>query len=112
VLSLPGFDPNPFAYMARASIFVLSSVFEGSPNVIVQALALGAPVVSTDCPSGARELLADVPSARLVNIGDPEDMAKAIAAFLDPSFPRPAPLALPQFDYLASAAAYLAKAAI
>jgi glycosyltransferase involved in cell wall biosynthesis len=107
-LSMPGFDPNPFAYMARASVFVLSSVFEGSPNVVVQALALGVPVVSTDCPSGPRELLDGVPSGKLVGIGDPDEMAAAIEALLDPSLPRPAPLELPEFNYRASAAAYLA----
>lgn len=108
-VSLPGFDPNPFAYMARASVFALSSIFEGSPNVVIQALALGLPVVSTDCPSGPRELLAGVRSGKLVGIGDAGAMAEAIDAFLQPSDPPPLPLELAEFDYRASAAAYLAK---
>jgi glycosyltransferase involved in cell wall biosynthesis len=56
-VALPGFVENPFAYMARASVFVLSSAWEGFGNVIVEALACGCPVVSTDCPSGPAEIL-------------------------------------------------------
>jgi glycosyltransferase involved in cell wall biosynthesis len=56
-LSLPGFTYNPFCYMAAASVFVLSSLREGLPGMLIQALACGVPVVSTDCPSGPREIL-------------------------------------------------------
>lgn len=52
-----GFRSNPYAYMARASLFVLSSDYEGLPTVILEAIALGVPVVSTDCPSGPSEIL-------------------------------------------------------
>ena len=52
-ISLPGFDKNPFKYMARCSLFVLSSLWEGLPGVLIQAMACGAPAISTDC-SGAR----------------------------------------------------------
>lgn len=56
-VSLPGFSDNPFAYLSRAHLFVLSSLWEGSANVLVEALACGTPVIATDCPGGAREVL-------------------------------------------------------
>lgn len=56
---LPGRLPNPFAVMANAEIFALSSNAEGFPNALVEAMALGVPVVATDCPSGPSEILAD-----------------------------------------------------
>ena len=56
-VSMPGFMDNPFKYIARADLFVLSSIFEGFGNVIVEALACGTEVVSTDCPCGPSEIL-------------------------------------------------------
>ncbi len=82
-LFMPGFVANPFAWMARASVFVLSSRFEGSSNVLLEALACGCPIVATDCPSGPRELLAEGRYGRLVPVGDPEALAEAIGASLD-----------------------------
>ena len=55
---LPGIDPNPYRYMARAAVFAMSSAWEGLPTVLIEALAAGATVVATDCPSGPREILA------------------------------------------------------
>jgi glycosyltransferase involved in cell wall biosynthesis len=106
-LALPGFDPNPYRFMARADVFVLSSLFEGSPNVIVQALASGAPVVSTDCPSGPNEILAGVPRGRLVPVGDAKQMASETTAILDEADGRPHPVDLPGFGYLEAAQRYL-----
>lgn len=77
-----GFVPNPIAYMARASAFALSSAYEGFGNVLVEALAAGTPVVSTDCPSGPREILGDGEWGKLVPVGDDEAMAAAIADVL------------------------------
>ncbi len=77
-VSLPGFVENPFAYMANASIFVLSSRWEGFANVIVEAMACGAPVVATDCPSGPAEILENGKYGRLVPVGDPKTLAEAI----------------------------------
>jgi glycosyltransferase involved in cell wall biosynthesis len=82
-VSLPGFTGNPFAYMARAAVFVLSSVHEGLPGVLIQALACGCPVVSTNCPGGAAEILEDGRYGRLVPVGDPAAMAQAIISTLD-----------------------------
>ncbi len=53
-LAFPGFVGNPYAYMSRAAVFVLSSLWEGLPGVLIEALACGCPVVSTDCPNGPR----------------------------------------------------------
>ncbi len=86
-LDLPGFDVNPFRYMARASVFVLSSRFEGFPNVLAQAMACGAPVVSTDCRSGPSEMLEGGKWGRLVPVGDWRAMARAIEATLDDPMP-------------------------
>lgn len=82
-VALPGFQPNPFAYMAQASLFVLSSAWEGLPGVLVQALACGCPVVSTDCPSGPAEILERGRYGRLVAVGDTAALAEAIGLTLD-----------------------------
>lgn len=79
---MPGFVGNPFAHMARASLFVLSSVREGLPGVLIQALACGCPVVSTDCRSGPSEILAGGKYGALVPVGDPAALADAITAAL------------------------------
>ena len=83
VIDFPGFVMNPFAYMSKASVFVLSSVYEGSPNVLVQAMACGTRVVSTDCPSGPREILHDGALGRLVPVGDWRSLGQAILDTLD-----------------------------
>jgi glycosyltransferase involved in cell wall biosynthesis len=82
-VALPGWVDNPFACMARSALFVLSSAWEGSPNVLIQALALGCPVVSTDCPGGSREILAGGRYGPLVPVGDVGALAQAMAAVLD-----------------------------
>lgn len=80
---LTGHVKNPYAFFACASVFVLSSAWEGLPNVLIEALACGCPVVSTDCPSGPFEILDGGRIGKLVSIGDPEEMAKAIIDTLD-----------------------------
>ncbi len=82
-VSVPGFTPNPYQYMARAGVYVLSSHFEGLPNALIEAMACGCPVVSTDTPSGPAEILEGGKYGPLVPIGDDEAMAKAITSTLD-----------------------------
>lgn len=82
-ISLPGFENNPFAYMHRAAVFVLSSQYEGWGNVLVEAMACGCPVVSTDCPSGPREILGDGRFGPLVPVGDAVALAQGITTCLD-----------------------------
>lgn len=86
-VALPGFDENPFAAMRAASVFVLSSRFEGLPGVLIQAMACGVRVVATDCPSGPREVLEGGRWGRLVPVGDAAALAAAIAAALDDPAP-------------------------
>lgn len=87
-VALPGFQRNPYAWLARASLFVLSSAWEGSPNVLTEALALGVPVVATDCPSGPREILAGGRYGRLVPVGDVRALARAMLETLERPLPR------------------------
>ncbi len=77
-VQLVGEVQNPYAYMRRAALFVLSSVHEGLGNVLVEALALGTPVVSTDCPYGPSEILAQGRYGALVPVGDVQALATAM----------------------------------
>jgi len=81
--ALPGFVDNPLAWMARSAVFVLSSSCEGLPGVLIEALAAGCRVVSTDCPSGPAEILGQDKYGRLVPVGDYQTLAGAIMATLD-----------------------------
>lgn len=81
-VSLIGFVANPYAMMSRASVFVLSSRWEGLPTVLLEAMACGAPVVSTDCPSGPDEILEGGRHGLMVPVEDPEALAEAIVTTL------------------------------
>lgn len=88
-----GYVANPMPWMRRARLFVLSSLWEGLPGVLIEALAAGCPVVSTDCPSGPAEILDGGRFGRLVPVGEPEALAAAMAAALDEAPDREALLA-------------------
>ena len=81
-IDFAGFVSNPYSYVSRADLFVLSSRWEGSPNVLTEALALGIPVVSTDCPSGPKEVLQNGQYGPLVEMGDDATLAKKIRSTL------------------------------
>jgi len=79
---LHGFAANPYAFMRRAAVFAMSSAWEGLPVALIEALALGVPIVSTDCPSGPREILAEGRWGQLVPPGDVDAFANALAEAL------------------------------
>jgi glycosyltransferase involved in cell wall biosynthesis len=107
-VSMPGFVENPFAHMARASLFALSSLHEGLPTVLIEALACGTPVVSTDCRFGPSEILDDGRYGPLVPVGDTEALAEAIERQLDHPVPPDLLRARArEFSVKASADAYL-----
>lgn len=78
-----GFKQNPFAWMAASDLYVLSSAWEGLPGALLQAMACGARIVSTDCRTGPDEILENGRWGRLVPVGDPGAMAAAMNAALD-----------------------------
>ncbi len=82
-VSLPGFVSNPYNYMARAAVFALSSRWEGLPTVLVEAMSLNLPVVSSDCPSGPREILQHGKYGSLVPVGATHELAHAILDTLE-----------------------------
>ena len=84
---LLGFMTNPYVYMAKASLFVLSSRWEGLPGVLIQALACGCPVVSTNCLNGPAEILGNGEYGRLVPVGDPEALSEAMLRTLEKPIP-------------------------
>jgi glycosyltransferase involved in cell wall biosynthesis len=81
-VALPGFVDNPFAYVAQADLFVLSSLYEGLPTVLIEAMAVGTPVVATDCKSGPMEILDNGQYGPLVAVGDVDGLAQAILSTL------------------------------
>jgi glycosyltransferase involved in cell wall biosynthesis len=80
---LPGFASNPYSYMAQAAVFVLSSISEGLPSALIEAMAVGTPVVSTACPSGPSEIITPEVNGLLVPSADPEALAEAILRVLE-----------------------------
>lgn len=90
-LSMTGYISNPFKYMARADVFVLSSKWEGLGNVLIETMACGTPVISTDCPGGPSEILKRGKFGRLVPVENPAALASAIEEGLNGEI-QPAPL--------------------
>lgn len=77
-VNLPGFQPNPYGFLAHAALFAFTSRWEGLGFALIEALALGTPAVSTQCPSGPREILGDGRYGRLVPVGDDAALAQAM----------------------------------
>lgn len=82
-IAMPGFVTNPYAYYARCGVFVLSSKWEGLPGVLIEAMACGAPVVATDCPSGPDEILEGGRWGALIPVGDIEALSSTLSELLD-----------------------------
>lgn len=82
-IAMPGFMAEPFAAMKNCAVFVLSSRYEGLPNVLIEAVACGAPIISTDCPSGPTDVLEGGRWGKLVPVGNEIAMAQAIFNVLD-----------------------------
>jgi glycosyltransferase involved in cell wall biosynthesis len=95
---LPGFVKNPYPYMANASLFVLSSRFEGLPTVLVEALYCGTRLVATDCPSGPREILKNGLYGQLVPVDNVESLQQAILTSLDLDKTIPSPVSWQAYD--------------
>ena len=91
VVDLPGFVENPYAFLNSASVFVLSSDWEGLPVALIEALACGIKIVSTDCPSGPREILKNGEYGTLVPPGNPVLLAQAISGALEEKNTKPVP---------------------
>lgn len=87
-VALPGRVDNPFAYLARASLYVLCSTFEGMPSALIEALACGCPAVATDCPSGPSEILAGGRYGQLVPLRDVDALMEALDSTLGDQPPR------------------------
>jgi glycosyltransferase involved in cell wall biosynthesis len=106
-VALPGFVPNPYAYMRNAALFVLSSLWEGLPTVLIEAMAVGVPVVSTDCPSGPFEILKGGKLGPLVPVGDLSALATAILQVLDRTVRYPLDLDVERFEERQAVQSYL-----
>ncbi len=106
--ALPGFVAQPYAWMAHADLFAFTSRWEGLGFVLIEALAVGTPVVATDCPSGPREVLQDGRYGPLVPVDNPQALAVALAATLDAPMTRETlRLAAAPYEIEASTDAYL-----
>lgn len=106
-VDLPGFRPNPYPAMAAADVFVLSSRWEGSPGVLVEAMSCGTPVIATDCVSGPRQILGNGRYGRLVPVGDTAAMAAAVADAIDGRVAPPPPESWSAYEQDAAVASHL-----
>lgn len=106
-VSLPGFVANPYPSMAAADVFVLSSRWEGSPGVLIEAMSCGTPVIATDCPSGPRQILDGGRYGRLVRQSDPAALADALVDALDGHIPAPPRESWEPYEQHSSVEAYL-----
>lgn len=97
---MPGYISPPYWYIAQSDVFVLSSIAEGFGLVLVEALACGTPVVSTDCPSGPHEILADPRLGWLTPASDPDSLAVTIVDCLTSSMPTVRQSELERFSHM------------
>lgn len=88
-VKMVGFKINPIAWISKSDVFVMSSAWEGFGNILVDALAAGTTIVSTDCPSGPSEILADGKYGYLTSVSDPLQMAEKIEYAFNNPIPKP-----------------------
>lgn len=81
-VSMPGYDPNPYRYLAKCDLFVLASAWEGCPIALQEAMACGAAVVVTDAPGGMKDIIADGKDGVMVPTGDPDALASGMLQIL------------------------------
>jgi len=81
-VKLLGYQNNPWKFMSKSELFILPSIWEGFGNVIVESMLIGIPVISSDCPSGPREILNDGANGKLFKVGDYSHLAKTIEDIL------------------------------
>jgi glycosyltransferase involved in cell wall biosynthesis len=106
-VSLPGFVSNPYAFMSRAAVLVLSSRHEALPTVLIEALALGVSVVSTDCDFGPREILAGGKYGMLTPVGDASSLANALEQVFSTAKPAVPPESLQAYEFDTAVEKYL-----
>lgn len=106
-VALPGSENNPSRFMSRAAVFAMSSLWEGFGMALVEALALGIPVVSTNCAHGPEEILCDGRFGALVPVGDHESMAHRMIAALENPVRNDATVHLKQFSVDVAVSQYL-----
>ncbi|NEO27036.1 MAG: glycosyltransferase [Kamptonema sp. SIO4C4] len=106
-VALLGYIENPYPYMAKASVFALSSAWEGLPTVLIEAMAVGTPVVSTDCPSGPQEILDGGKYGILTPVQDSSALAEGILTVLKQPTPAMPKEWLEQFTLTATTQNYL-----
>ena len=98
-VSLPGFQQNPYAFMKHAAVFALSSLHDASPNVLIEAMACGCSIVTTNSPGGSAELINYGEFGHVVPVGDEFLLAQAIIEVIAGDTRKPAPEWLAQFEY-------------
>ncbi len=102
-----GFQANPFSFLAKSDLFVLSSAYEGSPGALVQAVALNGNIISTDCSSGPREILQNGKLGKLIPVKDPVALGQAIVDAINQPKKQPVPSEVRMFTVDGSSKQYL-----
>ena len=80
---MPGFSANPYPALNEADVYIMSSDFEGLPNALLEAQALGVPVVTTDCPTGPSDIIAEGETGLLIECRDPKALAGEVLKLLE-----------------------------